>query len=40
MTGFTNTGENGLEAIIVKWLVAHNGYEEGSNADYMMRTAT
>ena len=26
---FSNTKENGLEALIVKWLVEHNGYEEG-----------
>lgn len=31
---FTNTKESGLEALIVKWLVDHNGYEEGNNADY------
>ena len=31
---FTNTKESGLEALIVKWLVKHNGYEEGTNADY------
>lgn len=31
---FTNTKESGLEALIIKWLVEHNGYEEGSNADY------
>ena len=31
---FTDTKENGLEMLIVKWLVEHNGYEEGSNADY------
>lgn len=31
---FTNTKENGLESLIVKWLVEHNGYEEGTNADY------
>ena len=31
---FTNTKESGLEALIVKWLVEHNGYEEGKNADY------
>lgn len=31
---FTNTKESGLEALIVKWLVDHNDYEEGSNADY------
>ncbi|MCI6162832.1 MAG: hypothetical protein MR666_05160 [Dialister sp.] len=34
MAGFTNTRESGLETLIVKWLVEHNGYEEGSNADY------
>ena len=34
MAAFTNTTENGLESLIVKWLVDHNGYEEGSNADY------
>lgn len=31
---FTNTKESGLEALIVKWLVEHNGYEQGTNADY------
>lgn len=31
---FTNTKENGLESLIVKWLVEHNGYEQGNNADY------
>ena len=31
---FTNTRESGLEALIVKWLVENNGYEEGSNTDY------
>ena len=30
----TNTWENGLETLIVKWLVEHNGYEEGANSDY------
>lgn len=34
MSAFTNTKESGLEALIVKWLVDHNGYEEGTNADY------
>lgn len=34
MAGFTNTKESGLETLIVKWLVEHNGYEEGSNSDY------
>lgn len=31
---FTNTKENGLESLIVKWLVEHNDYEQGTNADY------
>lgn len=31
---FTNTKENGLESLIVKWLVELNGYEQGTNADY------
>lgn len=31
---FTDTKESGLEALIVKWLVEHNDYEEGTNADY------
>ncbi len=31
---FSNTKESGLEALIVKWLVEHNDYEEGTNADY------
>ena len=31
---FTNTKESGLEALIVKWLVDQNGYEQGTNADY------
>lgn len=31
---FTDTAEKGLESLIVKWLVEHNGYEEGNNADY------
>lgn len=35
MTTFTNTKENGLETLIVNWLVEHNGYEEGTNADYV-----
>ncbi|NCB25729.1 MAG: type I restriction endonuclease subunit R [Bacteroidia bacterium] len=30
----TNTKESGLEALIVQWLVEHNGYEQGTNADY------
>lgn len=31
---YTNTKENGLESLIVKWLVDQNGYEQGINADY------
>ena len=31
---FTNTSENGFETLIVRWLVEHNDYEEGTNADY------
>ena len=31
---FTNTSENGIETLIVKWLVDENGYEQGTNADY------
>lgn len=31
---FANTKESGLEALIAKWLVDYNGYEEGTNADY------
>ena len=31
---YTNTKESGLEALIVKWLVEQNGYEQGTNADY------
>ena len=34
IVNFTNIKESGLETIIVKWLVEHNGYEEGSNTDY------
>ena len=34
MITFTNTKENGLETLIVNWLVEHNGYEEGTSADY------
>ena len=34
MPGFTNTREDGLETLIVRWLTDHNGYEEGTNADY------
>ncbi len=31
---FTNTKESGLEALIVKWFIEQNGYEQGSNTDY------
>lgn len=31
---FTNTKESGLEALIVKWMVEQNGYEQGTNVDY------
>jgi len=31
---FANTKESGLEDLIVLWLVEHNGYEQGTNADY------
>lgn len=31
---FTDTKESGLETLIVKWLVDHNGYEQGTNTDY------
>ena len=27
---FTNTKESGLEALIVKWMVEQNGYEQGT----------
>ena len=30
----TNTKESGLETLIVDWLVNHNSYEQGTNADY------
>lgn len=31
---FTNTSENGLETLIVKWLVEQNHYQQGTNEDY------
>ena len=31
---FTNIKESGLEALIVKWLVERNGYEQGDSSDY------
>lgn len=31
---FTNTREEGLESLIVKWLVEQNSYEQGTNEDY------
>ena len=30
----TDIKEKGLEALIVDWLVTHNGYEQGDNSDY------
>ena len=36
---FTNIKEAGLESLIVKWLVEHNGYEEGCNNDYIKEYA-
>ena len=30
----TNTKESGIETLIMDWLVNHNGYEQGTNADY------
>lgn len=30
---FTNTKESGLESLIIKWLVDHDDYEQGTNAD-------
>ena len=32
----TNMKENGLEQLIVDYLVAQNGYEQGTNSDYSM----
>lgn len=34
MASVTNTKEEGLETLIVNWLVTRNGYEQGDNADY------
>ncbi|MDE6992867.1 MAG: DEAD/DEAH box helicase family protein [Lachnospiraceae bacterium] len=31
---FTNTKESGLEELVVRWLVEHNSYEQGTDADY------
>ena len=31
---FSNTKEDGLESIIVNWLVNQNDYEQGTNVDY------
>lgn len=36
---FTNTSESGLESLIVKWLVEHNGYEQGHSHDYNVEYA-
>ena len=30
----TGTKESDFENLIVNWLVEHNGYEHGTNADY------
>ena len=30
----TNTRESGLESLIVDWLAAQNGFEQGVSADY------
>ncbi len=35
----TDTSEGGLEALIVRHLVAANGYEQGANADYDKESA-
>lgn len=35
----TNTQESGFESLIVKWLVEHNGYEQGHNHDYSVEYA-
>lgn len=34
MPGVTNIKENGFETLIVDWLTAHNGYEQGNTAEY------
>lgn len=31
---FSSTKENGLESLIVRWLVERNGYEQGTNTNY------
>lgn len=36
---FTDKTEKGLETLIVNWFVEHNGYEQGTNADYNMEYA-
>lgn len=36
---FTNTSESGLESLIVRWLVEHNGYEQGHSHDYNVEYA-
>ena len=36
---FTNTSESGLESLIVKWRVEHNGYEQGHSHDYNVEYA-
>ena len=39
MTVFTNTMESGLESLIVRWLVEHNGYEQGHSRDFNVEYA-
>ena len=36
---YTNTKESGLESLIVRWLVEHNGYEQGHSHDYNVEYA-
>ena len=36
---FANTSESGLESLIVKWLVEHNGYEQGHSHDFNVEYA-
>ena len=36
---FTNTMESGLESLIVRWLVEHNGYEQGHSRDFNVEYA-
>ena len=34
MPAYSNIKESGLEALIVKWLVEQNGFEQGASVDY------